>query len=100
MAQKHRLHALFDGIGLTSLVISIFALGGANWFAEAALQGKMLSVFDYSFVAAVLSFLLARCVQIAIVLVETPDPKRLRVATEALNSDTGEVVSTDIRRAA
>ena len=106
MDKKPGICPLFDGIGLTSLVIAIFALGGSVWFVDAGMQGSLLQMFQIAFGTSIASFLVARAIQIVDVIRSTPDPKSLRVV--AANGDSSldtaasadDVVAGVIRRAA
>ena len=104
MSKSSKFCPFFDAIGLGSLVISIFALGGAIWFVESATQGTLINVFQISFASSITSFLIARTLQILDVIKSTPDPKSLRVVAvnEAASPDldSSNVVAGEIRRAA
>ncbi|MGR8947489.1 MAG: hypothetical protein ACU84Q_05540 [Gammaproteobacteria bacterium] len=95
---------IFDGLGLVSLVLAIFALGGSVWFVEAATQGMLLQIFQLAFTASIGCFAVARVIQIAEVVRTTPDPKSLRVvagsAGTSLENAPADVVAGEIRRAA
>ena len=96
---------IFDGIGLASLVVAIFALGGTVWFLEAGTQGNLLSVFQIAFATSIAAFLSARAIQIIDVIRTTPDPKTLRAVTETRvvpgpDGSSDSVVAGEIRRAA
>lgn len=103
MTSNQKISPWFDGIGLASLVISIFALAGSVWFIDVVVQGKLIEAFSVSFAISVGCFLAARLVQIVNVIRTTPDPKSLRVvaANEATSLDVGQSsVVQDIRHAA
>ena len=95
---------IFDGFGLVSLVLAIFALGGSVWFVEAATQGTLLQIFQFAFTASIGCFAIARVIQIAEVIKTTPDPKSLRVVVDSegtsLDGVTADVVAGEIRHAA
>ncbi len=104
MTKTNKISPIFDALGITSLVVSIFALAGAVWFVDAATQGTLIGAFQISFSASVFCFLSARSVQILDVIRSTPDPKSLRVvaANEGSSPDIegAGVVAGEIRRAA
>lgn len=105
MDKKPNLCPLIDGIGLASLVVAIFALGGSVWFVESATQGNLLQTFQIAFGTSILAFLGARSLQLAEVIRNTPDPKSLRAAVEnaegsSLEPVPNNVVAGEIRRAA
>ena len=96
---------IFDGIGLASLVVAIFALGGTVWFLEAGTQGSLLTVFQIAFATSIAAFLSARAIQIINVIRTTPDPKTLRAIGETRVVPTPDgasdgVLAGEIRRAA
>ena len=105
MDKKTGFYPVIDGIGLASLVLAIFALGGSVWFLEAGTQGNLLTVFQIAFGTSIAAFLGARIIQIIDVVRTTPDPKTLRVVPESHAGMTAEnasdsVVAGEIRRAA
>ena len=83
MDKKTGICPIFDGIGLASLVLAIFALGGSVWFLETGTQGNLLTVFQIAFGTSIVAFLSARAVQIISIIRTTPDPKTLRAVAES-----------------
>ncbi|MEM7465450.1 MAG: hypothetical protein AAF387_01050 [Pseudomonadota bacterium] len=104
MDNKTGICPILDGIGLTALVIAIFALGGSVWFLDLGTQGKLMEVFQMAFSASVVCFLGARVIQIVDIIRNTPDPKSLRVVAatpdSSLETATPQVVAGEIRQAA
>lgn len=78
MQEKHWLCAVLDGIGLTSLIGSVLALGGARWLTGALSETFFYQTFYLCLALAVSLIMVARVAEICTVVARNPNPKRLR----------------------
>lgn len=74
--------ALFDILGLLSLMCAMVALSGAIWFIDILSQALLFKLFYGCLATSITSFMLCRVVQILGVIVSTPDPRQARAQAE------------------
>ncbi len=78
MKKSYRSSSILDFIGVAALGVAAAALAGILWFTHMAPESVLFTTFHAFLALGLGSFAAGRVLEMARIIVETPDPKALR----------------------